>query len=93
MLEPFSNHAERQRLNAGLRFILGRAIGQDARQIGNLSDPAAVCLALKLNLERQLSLRQAILPAWRDTRKAAPPVSLPAPWTFLVAGLFLKTLT
>ncbi len=63
MLKPFSDHAQRQRLNTGLRFVLSCATGQDAGQIGNLRDPAAVCFALKLNLERQRSLRGVILPA------------------------------
>jgi len=51
MLEPISDHAKGKGLYFGLRFRGGGPVSQDAREFGDLSDPATIILSLDLNLE------------------------------------------
>jgi hypothetical protein len=72
MIEALGHDAQGEGLNLGLRFVLRGPVGKDAKQIGDLGDPTPVCFALELNLERQRSLRPAILAGfgWHTLRSA-----------------------
>jgi hypothetical protein len=51
MLEPVGQHAESQRLGAGDRLLAGLAVGQNAGEIWDFSDPAAVVFAVDFECE------------------------------------------
>jgi hypothetical protein len=51
MLKPICQYAKRKRLGLRDRFFAGAAVGKDARQINNLSDPATVVFSFELYRE------------------------------------------
>jgi len=52
MLEALRYNPKRKGLHPSLRFILSRAVGEYARQVGDLGDPATVLFSLEFHLER-----------------------------------------
>lgn len=51
MLEAIGQHAERESLGVGNRLIARGAIGQDALEVGDLGDPAAILFAVDFDGE------------------------------------------
>jgi len=51
LLQPFGQHAERQRFCLGGRLFCRRTVGHDAGALRRLGDPAAVLLQLCLNAQ------------------------------------------
>ena len=51
VFETFGDHAERQGLDAGYRFITILSVAQHAGQSGNLGDPATVFFAFEFDRE------------------------------------------
>ena len=49
MLDAISNYAKGKRGDLITDFVLGRSIGQDARQLRNFADPAAIVFAFDFN--------------------------------------------
>jgi hypothetical protein len=89
MLKALGYDTERKGLHPSLCFILRRAVGEYARQVGDLGDPATVVLSLEFHLERHAaSVAIAILAglvALREVRRT-PGIScegrdLPGPRT------------
>ena len=82
MLEALGYDTERKGLHPSLRFILRCAVGEYARQVGDLGDPTAVVLSLELHPERHAaSVATAILAglvALREVR-TTPGISCKAP--------------
>jgi hypothetical protein len=62
MLKLIRNHAKGKRLDLGLSLGRCSTICQDAREFGNLRDPAPVILTLELNPESQAKPPKPILP-------------------------------
>ena len=52
MFKTLCQNAQRERLDLGYCFGLGRSVTEHAREVWNLGDPPAVLLAFELNLER-----------------------------------------
>jgi len=72
MLEALRYNPGRKGLHPSLRFILRRAVGEYARQIGYLGDPTTVVLLLEFNPERHAaSPAVAILALPAPLRKSA----------------------
>ena len=70
MLEALGYDPERKGLHPSLGLILRRAVGEHARQIGDLGDPTTVVFALELYLERHAtSLAEAILAVFAALRE------------------------
>jgi len=54
MFETLSDHAQRQRLDAGNRLIPVGAVAEHSRQRWHVGEPAAVGLLLQFNAERHV---------------------------------------
>lgn len=54
MLEAFGNYPEGECLNARHGFVTVLAIAHDARECGDLREPAAIVLKFELDGERQV---------------------------------------
>jgi hypothetical protein len=71
MLEALGYDTKRKGLHPSLRFILRRAVGEHARQVSDLGDPATVVFSLELHLERHAaSVAIAILAVFVALREA-----------------------